>query len=145
MADKRMFSKKIIESDAFLEMPPRSQNLYIHLCMNADDDGFVNNVRSIQQLCNTNKKDFQILLDKRFVLQFESGVVVIKHWKMQNYIPPDRKKETDYKDELEKLSTKPNRAYTMSTNDNAGKDKRQFNRFPKRDNEYDSFIEEMGR
>lgn len=145
MAEKRMFSKKIIESDAFLEMPPRSQNLYIHLCMNADDDGFVNNVKSIQQLCNTNKKDFQILLDKRFVLQFESGVVVIKHWKMQNYIPPDRKKETDYKDELEKLITKPNRAYTMSANDNAGKYKRQFNRFQKRDNEYDSFIAEMDR
>lgn len=113
MAERRMFTKKITESDAFLDMPSSSQMLYFHLSMNADDDGFVNNPKKIQRMCGAADDDFKLLLAKRFLLSFESGVIVIKHWKMHNYIQSDRYKPTDYIEEKEMLGIKPNKAYTF--------------------------------
>lgn len=113
MAERRMFTKKITESDAFLDMPSSSQMLYFHLSMNADDDGFVNNPKKIQRMCGAADDDFKLLLAKRFLLSFESGVIVIKHWKMHNYIQSDRYKPTDYIEEKSMLGIKQNKAYTF--------------------------------
>ena len=113
MAEKRMFSMKICDSDAFLDMPLSSQCLYFHLNMRADDDGFVGNPRRIQKLVGTSEDDLRLLIIKRFLLVFESGVIVIKHWKMHNTIQRDRYKETAYQDEFEQLTTKKNKSYTL--------------------------------
>src|SRR5574344_1004201 len=103
MAVKRMFSEKIIESDAFIDIPLSSQALYIHLCMNADDDGFVGSPNKIVRMIGAKKEDYKIVIDKRFILGFESGICVIKHWKINNYIPKDRYCETVYLDEKAKI------------------------------------------
>lgn len=113
MAERRMFTKKITESDAFLDMPSSSQMLYFHLSMNADDDGFVNNPKKIQRMCGAADDDFKLLIAKRFLLSFDSGVIVIKHWKMHNYIQADRYKPTDYAEEKSMLGIKQNKAYTF--------------------------------
>ena len=94
MAERRMFAKTIIDSDAFLEMPQSSQNLYFHLAMRADDDGFINNPKSIMRLIGCKDDDANILIAKKFLIPFESGVVVIKHWKIHNYIRRDTYTET---------------------------------------------------
>jgi hypothetical protein len=112
MAEKRMFSKTIIDSDAFLEMPTSAQALYFHLAMRADDDGFINNPRKIQKAISASDDDLRILLAKRFLIPFESGIVVIKHWRMHNYIAKDRYKPTVYQDEKNALSIKDNGSYT---------------------------------
>jgi len=112
MAQRRMFSLQIVDSDAFLDMPTSTQSLYFHLAMRADDDGFVGNPKKIIRGTNASDDDFKILLAKRFVLSFESGVIVIKHWKMHNYIQKDRYNETQYLEEKSKLQTKENGAYT---------------------------------
>ena len=114
MAERRMFTKKITQSDAFLEMPQSSQNLYFHLNMEADDDGFVNNPKRIQKLVGSSEDDMKILIVKSFIIVFESGVIVIKHWKMHNYIQADRYKPTDYVDEKSMLTMKKNKAYTLN-------------------------------
>ena len=116
MAERRMFAKKITESDAFLDMPGSTQMLYFHLSMNADDDGFVNNPKKIQRMCGASDDDFKLLLAKSFVLLFESGVIVIKHWKMHNYIQTDRYRPTDYVEEKSMLGLKKNKAYTLDVN-----------------------------
>lgn len=116
MAERRMFAKKITESDAFLDMPSSTQMLYFHLSMNADDDGFVNNPKKIQRMCGASDDDFKLLLAKSFVLLFESGVIVIKHWKMHNYIQADRYRPTDYVEEKSMLGLKKNKAYTLDVN-----------------------------
>lgn len=116
MAERRMFTKKITESDAFLDMPMSTQCLYFHLNMTADDDGFVNNPKRIQRLIGANDDDLKLLIAKNFVLIFESGVIVIKHWKMHNYIQSDRYKPTDYADEKSMLYMKPNKSYTLDEN-----------------------------
>lgn len=108
-----MFTKKITESDAFLEMPSSTQMLYFHFCMNADDDGFVNNPKKIQRMCGASDDDFILLIAKSFVLTFDSGIIVIKHWKMHNYIQSDRYVPTDYTDEKSMLGLKKNKAYTF--------------------------------
>lgn len=113
MAERRMFAKKITESDAFLDMPSSTQMLYFHLSMNADDDGFVNNPKKIQRMCGASDDDFKLLIAKSFVLLFESGVIVIKHWKMHNYIQVDRYRPTDYVEEKSMLGLKKNKAYTL--------------------------------
>ena len=113
MAERRMFAKKITESDAFLDMPSSTQMLYFHLSMNADDDGFVNNPKKIQRMCGASDDDFKLLIAKSFVILFESGVIVIKHWKMHNYIQSDRYRPTDYVDEKSMLGIKKNKAYTL--------------------------------
>lgn len=116
MAERRMFAKKITESDAFLDMPSSTQMLYFHLSMNADDDGFVNNPKKIQRMCGASDDDFKLLLAKSFVLLFESGVIVIKHWKMHNYIQADRYRPTDYVEEKSMLGLEKNKAYTLDVN-----------------------------
>ena len=116
MAERRMFAKKITESDAFLDMPSSTQMLYFHLSMNADDDGFVNNQKQIQRMCGASNDDFKLLVAKSFVILFESGIIVIKHWKMHNYIQSDRYRPTDYVDEKSMLGIKKNKAYALDEN-----------------------------
>ena len=115
MAERRMFAKTIIDSDAFLDMPLSTQALYFHLSMRADDDGFINNAKKIQRMLGCADDDLKILLSKNFVIPFETGVCVIKHWKVHNYIQKDRYKPTVYSEEKEKLTIKNNDVYTMDT------------------------------
>lgn len=117
MADKRMFSKSIIDSDAFLDMPLSSQALYFHLSMRADDEGFVNNPKKIQRVIGASDDDLKLLAVKSFIIPFESGVVVIKHWKIHNYIRADRLKPTNYEDERSQLTVKKNGSYTLCQSD----------------------------
>lgn len=112
MAERRMFAKTIIDSDAFLDMPLSAQSLYFHLSMRADDDGFINNPKKIQRMIGASDDDCRLLLQKRFLITFESGVVVIKHWKIHNYIQKDRYKPTLYQTEKALLTEKENKAYT---------------------------------
>ena len=112
MAEKRMFTQKIIDSDAFLDMPLSTQALYFHLNMRADDDGFVNNPKRIQRTIGASEDDLKLLLAKRFLIGFESGVIVIKHWRMHNTLRKDRYNPTQYKEELSLLAIKDNNAYT---------------------------------
>lgn len=112
MAERRMFAKTIIDSDAFLDMPLSAQALYFHLSMRADDDGFVNNPKKIQRMIGASDDDCKLLIIKRFILAFESGVIVIKHWRVHNYIRNDRYKETVYKEEKQLLDLNENNAYT---------------------------------
>ena len=120
MAERRMFTQKIVDSDAFLDMPLSTQCLYFHLNMRADDDGFVNNPKKIQRMIGASDDDLKILLAKRFILGFDSGVVVIKHWRMHNLLRKDRYNPTQYQEEYEQLMLKANGSYTendeMATN-----------------------------
>lgn len=112
MAERRMFAKTIIDSDAFLDMPQSTQLLYFHLSMRADDEGFINNAKSIMRNTGCKEDDLKILIAKRFIIPFESGVIVIKHWRMHNYIQSDRITPTKYLEEKEKLVLATNKAYT---------------------------------
>ena len=112
MAERRMFAKSIIDSDAFLDMPLSAQALYFHLSMRADDEGFVGNPRRIRQMVSASEDDLKLLIAKRFLLVFDSGVVVIKHWKIHNYIQNDRAKETTYLEERATLTLDGKKAYT---------------------------------
>lgn len=114
MAERRMFAKTIIDSDAFLDMPLSAQALYFHLSMRADDDGFINNPKKIQRMIGASDDDCRLLILKKFIITFESGVIVIKHWKMHNYIQKDRYKPTVYCEEKATLSLDENKAYTQS-------------------------------
>lgn len=104
MGNHRMFSKYVTESDKFLDMPLSAQALYMHLGLNADDDGFVNNPKKIQRMVGAADDDLKILFAKGFVINFETGIVVITHWKQQNTIRKDRYKSTLYREELAMLS-----------------------------------------
>ena len=117
MAGKRMFSIKIIDSDAFLDMPMSTQALYFHLNMRADDDGFINSPKKIIRMIGASEDDLKLLLSKRFVLGFESGVIVIKHWRMHNCLRKDRYQPTSYQDEINTLKLKANGAYTEAVAD----------------------------
>ena len=134
MAERRMFAKTIIDSDAFLDMPMSTQALYFHLSMRADDDGFINNPKRIQRMIGASDDDLKLLIAKAFLIIFESGVVVIKHWKIHNYIQSDRYKPTVYAEEKSLLDVKKNKAYTLNgeciqngyitdTQDRLGKDR----------------------
>lgn len=112
MAERRMFAKAIIDSDAFLDMPLSTQALYFHLAMRADDEGFVGNPKKIQKMIGASDDDCRILISKRFVLTFESGIIVIKHWKIHNYIQNDRFKTTTYLEEKATLKLDDKKAYT---------------------------------
>ena len=122
MAERRMFAKTIIDSDSFLDMPSSTQNLYFHLSMRADDDGFINNPKKIQRMIGVSEDDLKLLIAKNFIIPFDSGVCVIKHWKIHNYIRNDRYKETVYEEEKLLLSIKNNGAYTLGipNGDNCG-------------------------
>jgi len=117
MAERRMFAKTIIDSDAFIDMPLSTQALYFHLAMRADDDGFINNPKKIQRMVGASDDDLKLLAMKRYILPFESGVVVIKHWRIHNYIQRDRYKPTVYTEEKSSLTVKENGAYTECIQD----------------------------
>lgn len=117
MAERRMFAKTIIDSDAFLDMPLSTQALYFHLSMRADDDGFINNPKKIQRMIGASEDDTKLLIMKKFIIPFDSGIVVIKHWKIHNYIRSDRYKETVYLEEKATLNTDNNKAYTIGIPD----------------------------
>lgn len=112
MAERRMFTMKIVDSDAFLEMPTSAQALYFHLNMRADDDGFLNNPRKIMAYVGASPDDLRLLITKRFLLVFESGVIVIKHWRMHNTLRKDRYTPTQYQELFAQLGIKENGSYT---------------------------------
>lgn len=114
MAERRMFAKTIVLSDAFLDMPTSARCLYFTLGMLADDDGFVNSPRSIMRQCGATDDDMKLLLAKKFALIFDSGVIVIKHWRINNYLRSDRHTATKYKQELDSLAIAESGAYTRS-------------------------------
>ena len=99
MANRRMFSLKVIDTDSFLDMSPTAQLLYFHLAMRADDDGFVSSPKKIMKLANAADDDMRVLIAKKYLIPFESGVCVIKDWKIHNYIQSDRYQETEYREE----------------------------------------------
>ena len=114
MAERRMFTQKVTEADNFTTLPPTTQCLYFHLCMNADDDGFSNKIRQAMFNAHADQNDFEMLVNKRFIIPFDSGVIVIKHWRMHNYIRNDRYHETSYVEEKSQLLLKENGVYTES-------------------------------
>lgn len=103
MAERRMFAKSVITSDKFMGMPLSSQALYIHLNMNADDDGFVGNPKMIVRMTGASEDDFKLLIFKKFVIPFKSEIIAITHWKTNNFIRKDRYKETVYISEKRQL------------------------------------------
>ena len=113
MAQRRMFSRKITETDLFLDMPMSAQCLYFHLNMSADDDGFIGNAKTIRRMIGASEDDLKILLAKEFLIPFESGVVVVKDWKIHNYIRSDRYNETQYLDEKKQLKQRENGSYEI--------------------------------
>ena len=113
MAERRMFARTIVTSDAFLDMSPSARCLYFTLAMFADDDGFVNNPKSIMRQSGATTDDMNILIAKKFVIVFESGVLVIKHWRIHNYIQNDRKHDTKYQEEMSRLLLDENKAYKL--------------------------------
>ena len=117
MAERRMFAKTIVTSDAFLDMPLSARCLYFTLGMLADDDGFVNNPKSIMRQVGASQDDLNLLLVKRFILAFDSGVIVIKHWRIHNYIQKDRYKESKYLEEKASLMIDEKGAYTECIQD----------------------------
>lgn len=147
-----MFAKTIIDSDAFLDMPLSTQSLYFHLSMRADDEGFLNNPKKIQRMIGASDDDLRLLIAKKFLIPFESGIVVIKHWRIHNYIQSDRFKPTVYTEEREMLKLKKNKAYSLDvstldtecihdgynleTQDRLGKDSIVYNNSLSNDKEY---------
>ena len=116
MAQKRMFDKTITNDDNFLEMPMSSQVLYFHLSMNADDDGFLNNWKSIMRMTSAKEDDLKVLIAKQYIIPFDSGVIVIKHWRINNFLRKDRHIGTKFKEELSMLKINDNQEYTWLTN-----------------------------
>ena len=115
MAERRMFARTIVDSDAFVDMPLSAQALYFHLAIRGDDDGFINNPKRIQRMIGASDDDLKILALKKFIIPFESGIVVIKHWKIHNYIRGDRKKNTVYPKEMSLLYLKENGSYALKS------------------------------
>ena len=113
MAERRMFTKKITDSDAFIEMSSAAQALYFHLNQGADDDGFNNQVQMAMWKAHASVDDLKVLLAKNYIIRFESGVIVIKHWRMHNTLRKDRYTPTNFQEELNLLGLKDNGAYTL--------------------------------
>lgn len=120
MAERRMFSKTVVDSDAFSEMPLTTQALYFRLGMQADDDGFVNNPKLIQRMIGASEDDLKLLLAKGFLIAFESGVVVVTHWRIHNYIQKDRYKNTVYQEEWKQLILQSNSLYILQNGSASG-------------------------
>lgn len=114
MSDRRMFAKSIVMCDAFLDMPATARCLYFTLSMMADDDGFVDNPKSIMRQCQSTEDDLKILLAKQFLLSFENGLIVIKDWRINNYLRSDRYKQTVHVQELRQLAVEQNNSYVKS-------------------------------
>ena len=142
-AQKRMFDKTITNSDDFLELPDSSQVLYFHLSMNADDDGFVNNWKSILRMTGTKEDDLKLLITKSFIIPFESGVIVIKHWRINNFLRKDRHIETKFQKELSLLEINSSQEYIWSTNGQPSIDKNRIdkNRIVYSSSNYDELFE----
>lgn len=151
MAQRRMFSRKITETDHFLEMPLSSQALYFHLNMGADDEGFIDKAKTIQRTIGASDDDMKLLIAKGFLIPFESGVVVIRHWRIHNYIQADRFQATIHQNEKEQLefdkskiaSIKPldqciQNVYKMYTQVRLGEDSLDKDRLDKVNNLYSS-------
>lgn len=115
MAERRMFTKKITDSDAFIELSSSTQALYFHLNQGADDDGFNNQVQNAMFKAHASVDDLKVLLMKNFIIRFESGVIVIKHWRMHNTLRKDRYTPTSFQEELNALAIKDNGAYTLNS------------------------------
>lgn len=131
MARKRMFDLEIVDTDLFLEMPQSSQNLYFHLGMRADDDGFVSNPKKIIRTIGANEDDLKILFSKQFVIPFESGIVVIRHWKLNNYLRKDRYTETIYKEEKKMLIEDESGIYNLNTTLGIPNDNQRYTQYRK--------------
>ena len=114
MANRRMFSLDVIDTDKFLDMPATSQNLYFHLGLRADDDGFVSSPKKITKLVNCGSDDLNVLISRGFVIPFDDGIMVITHWKQNNYIQADRYKRTLYQEQLSQLIVN-NGVYALDT------------------------------
>lgn len=145
MAERRMFARTIIDSDAFLDMPISAQCLYFHLGMRADDDGFVNNPKKIMRMINARDDDMHILFAKNFIVGFESGVIVVTHWKIHNYIQKDRYKPTNFCQEKALLYVGENNVYALDTKcihvGYSGKDSLELNKpIPKKIEEFEDEI-----
>ena len=123
MADKRQFSMQIIDSDDFLEMPLSAQALYLHLSMRADDDGFVSSAARIMKLVNANKNDYDLLVAKAYVIEFDDGICVIRHWRINNYLRSDRYKETKFQKQKEMLSLGDDGEYVVGDSGRESPDK----------------------
>ena len=119
MAERRMYSKKITDSDAFVEMAASAQALYFHLNQGADDDGFNNQIQNAMFKAHASVDDLKVLLAKNFIIRFESGVVVIKHWLIHNTLRKDRYTPTNFQEELKLLGIKDNKVYTLNHSETA--------------------------
>lgn len=128
MAQKRMFDKTITNSDEFIEMPISCQVLYFHLSMNADDDGFVNNWKSIMRMIGTKEDDLKVLIAKQFIIPFESGVIVIKHWRINNFLRKDRHNDTKFQKELSMLAINESQEYVWLTSGQPSIDKNRLDK-----------------
>ena len=115
MANKRMFSIDVTETDTFLEMPLTAQALYFHLAMRGDDDGFVSNPRSIMRVTGCNENDLKTLAESGYIITFRSGVIVISDWKVNNYLRGDRYKPTTFQNELSMLTETANKRYVLES------------------------------
>ena len=169
MAERRMFAKTIIDSDAFIDMPVTSRLLYYDLSMRADDDGFVNSPKKIMRMIGASEDDMRILCSRKFLIPFDTGVVVIKHWRIHNYIRKDTYHETKYKEEKSMLGLDENDAYSLQVcdelvtgtltqdrlgkdslgkdrlgQDSLGKDKKSTKFVPPTLEEVEAFIQERG-
>ncbi len=162
MAERRMFAKTIVDSDMFIDMPMSARLLYYDLAMRADDDGFVNSPKKIMRFVGASMDDMNVLIAKQFIIPFESGVVVIKHWKIHNYIQKDRYKATSYQAEKESLTLKNGTYYTddlpdvsnldteciqdvysLDTQDRLGKDRLELGKDRVRDRDRDRDRQEL--
>ena len=121
MAQRRMFSKKITDTDKFIDMPLSAQALYFHLNMGADDEGFIDRVRSIRRTIGASEDDLKLLIAKQFIIPFESGIVVIKDWRIHNYIQSDRFQATTYQDEKKMLTMNQSKSFELKGLDEAPK------------------------
>lgn len=114
MSVRRMFSNQITSTDAFLDMPKGSQLLYFHLGMQADDDGFISSPKMVMRSIGSSEDELKILFAKKFLLSFDSGICVVKHWRINNQIRKDRYTETKYIREKTTLFVRENGAYTFN-------------------------------
>ena len=115
MARRRMISLDVIDTDLFIDMPVTSRLLYYELCIRADDDGFVGSPKKIQSIVKCSDDDFKVLITKNFIIPFENGVIVIRDWKVHNYIPKDRYKPTIYQKEMKLLNIDCNGSYSIDS------------------------------
>ena len=116
MAERRMFTKKIVDNDNFISLSSSAQALYLHLCMAADDDGLCDQVSVSMFKAHASTQDLTALEERGYILRFATGVIVIKHWRMANTIRKDRYTPTAFQEEYAQIVEKPNGSYTLATN-----------------------------